>query len=403
MLDAYEEAFYGGAAGGGKSDALLMAALQYIDQPGYAAILFRKTYADLILPGALMDRAREWLGGTDAQWKESEKTYHFPSEATLTFGYLDNDADVYRYQSSEFQFVGFDELTQFKEFQYRYLFSRVRRLKTADVPLRMRAASNPGNIGHDWVKQRFLIEGADKGRPFIRATLQDNPFLDQESYIKGLENLDPTTRQQLLNGNWDARADGGKFKREWFKLDEAAPNNARYVRYWDMAATEKNSKNDPDWTAGCLLGKTPEGMYFIKDVRHRRGTPQQIEALITQTAQLDGPKVTVYMEQEPGASGKSLIDYYTRQVLGGFTFYGDKPQADKTTRADPVSSQAEAGNIHIVQGTWINDFLDELESFPNGSHDDQVDALSGAFAQLNAQRMYGFSFPGETKWESETL
>ncbi|GAF75153.1 unnamed protein product, partial [marine sediment metagenome] len=93
------EAFYGGAAGGGKSDALLMAALQYVDVPDYAAILFRRTYADLALPGALMDRAGEWLGGTEAHWSGQDKRWTFPSGATLTFGYLDTDADRYRYQS----------------------------------------------------------------------------------------------------------------------------------------------------------------------------------------------------------------------------------------------------------------------------------------------------------------
>jgi hypothetical protein len=219
-----EEGFYGGAAGGGKSDALLMAALQFVDVPNYASLIFRKTYSDLVLPGALMDRAKEWLAKTPAHWSEQEKTWRFPSGATLTFGYLDNDGDVYRYQSSEFQFIGFDELTQFKEFSYRYMFSRLRRLANSIVPLRVRAASNPGNIGHDWVKQRFITEGLLKQRPFIPATLDDNPFLDREQYVKSLDNLDPLTRQQLLKGDWSARSSGGKFKREWFKLVDAAPN-----------------------------------------------------------------------------------------------------------------------------------------------------------------------------------
>ena len=129
------EALYGGAAGGGKSDALLMAALQYVSVPSYAALLLRRTYADLSLPGALMSRAFEWLIPTDARWKSSEKTWVFPSGATLTFGYLDHSGSEYRYQSSEFQFIGFDELTQFRESQYRYLFSRLRRLADDSVPL----------------------------------------------------------------------------------------------------------------------------------------------------------------------------------------------------------------------------------------------------------------------------
>src|SRR5262249_13851241 len=95
------EALYGGAAGGGKSDALLMAALQFVDVPSYRALLFRRTYGDLALPGALMCRAFEWLGGTPARWSDTTKTWTFPSGATLTFGYLDTANDRFRYQSSE--------------------------------------------------------------------------------------------------------------------------------------------------------------------------------------------------------------------------------------------------------------------------------------------------------------
>ncbi|MET0039306.1 phage terminase large subunit [Dehalococcoides mccartyi] len=376
-----EEAFYGGAAGGGKSESLLMAALQYVDCPGYAAIIFRKSYAELILPGALMDRAREWLTGTDAEWKESEKTWHFPSGATITFGYLDNESDIFRYQSAEFQFAGFDELTEFSERQYRFLFSRLRRPDNSNIPLRIRSASNPGGAGHDWVKQRFVTEGLSHGRIFIPAKLDDNPSLDREAYIKSLNNLDPVTRQQLLNGDWSARTTGSMFKREWFKIVDSAPANCSYVRRWDLAATEAGKGKDPDWTAGCLLGIS-NGNYYVKDMKRMRGSPQSVEALIKQTAQIDGVATRVFIEQEPGAGGKSLIDYYTRQ-LAGFTLRPDRPTADKTTRASPVSSQAEAGNIYLVNGLWINDFLDEIEAFPSGAHDDQVDALSGAFVQLS--------------------
>lgn len=207
LLDA-REALYGGAAGGGKSQALLMAALQFVDVPGYSALLLRRTLRDLALPGALLDRAREWLTGTPATWNENQKTWTFPSGATLAFGYLDRPADRFRYQSSEFQFIGFDELTQFGETEYTYLFSRLRRLSGHRVPLRMRAASNPGGIGHDWVKRRFLLEGRSHGRIFIPARIDDNPHLDREAYIESLESLEPLVREQLLRGDWDAEDDG---------------------------------------------------------------------------------------------------------------------------------------------------------------------------------------------------
>jgi hypothetical protein len=109
------EILFGGAAGPGKSEALLMAALQFVDVPNYAAIIFRRTYTALARPGGLIDRAHEWLGGTAAKWDSQEKTWRFPSGAALCFGYLADSTDRYNYQSSEFQFIGFDELTEFRE------------------------------------------------------------------------------------------------------------------------------------------------------------------------------------------------------------------------------------------------------------------------------------------------
>ena len=223
LLLSEREAFFGGGAGSGKSSSLLMAALQYVDYPDYAAIIFRRTYTDLALPGALMDMAHSWLGPTDARWHGTEKTWRFPSGATLSFGYMETDRDNYRYQSSEYVFCAFDELTHFEEDQYRYLFSRLRRPVASNIPIRMRSASNPGGIGHDWVKQRFITEGRAEGRVFIPATLTDNPHLDREMYVQSLMELDPITRRQLLEGDWSARQGGSKFKREWFEIVDAVP------------------------------------------------------------------------------------------------------------------------------------------------------------------------------------
>lgn len=230
LLDELEvlEAFYGGAAGGGKSDALLMAALRYADVPGYAALILRKTFADLALPGAIMHRSKEWLAGTDASWLERDFRWTFPSGASLSFGYLQHRDDRLRYASAEFQYIGFDELTTFPADDYRFLFTRLRRPSTGPlsrVPLRMRAASNPGNRGHEWVKRRLVqrlpAERRDDEPPdpydtperaarraFIPARLQDNPHVDQAAYIESLANVDPFLRDQMLAGDWDAREPG---------------------------------------------------------------------------------------------------------------------------------------------------------------------------------------------------
>lgn len=199
-----EELLYGGQAGGGKSDALLMAALQYVNEPDYAALLLRRTYQDLSQPNAIMDRAKKWLHpytkSGEVHWSNQTKTFTFPSGSTLSFGYLSHDNDLDQYQGSELQFVGFDELTQFTERQYTYLHSRLRKIKNSDIPLRMRAGTNPGGRGHDWVKERF-IQGPV---PFIQSAYTDNIFLDTEEYSKSLDKLDELTKQQLKYGDWDA-------------------------------------------------------------------------------------------------------------------------------------------------------------------------------------------------------
>ena len=213
--DGPSEVFFGGAAGGGKSDWILMGALEYVDVPDYAAIVFRRSFTDLALPGAVMARSKQWLAGTDATWNEQQKQWRFPSGATLQFAYLDHAGDELRYQSAEFQYVAFDELTQFPEPQYEYLFSRLRRPEQgalSRVPLRMRAASNPGGVGHGWVKRRFPIDGVPRGsRIFIPARIDDNPHLDEVAYRASLSHLGATLQRQLEDGDWEV-AEGLAFE-----------------------------------------------------------------------------------------------------------------------------------------------------------------------------------------------
>lgn len=362
-----------------------MAALQFVDFAGYNAIILRRTYRDLALPGALMDRSKEWLLGTAAKWNEIEHCWTFPSGARLQFGYLENEADKYRYQGAEFSFVGLDELTQFTESQYTYMFSRLRRLENSSIPLRLWGATNPGGSGHAWVKQRFLVEGERYGRVFVPARLMDNPYIDQASYVKSLWKLDQTTRKQLLEGSWEARV-GSMFHRDWFRIVEAsqAPQDCYRVRYWDLAATEAAEGKDPDWTAGALVG-VDKGQYYVFDLQHFQASPKGTEDRIRETAKIDGLDVEVWMEEEGGSSGKIATDHYAREVLQGYAFRSQRATGSKETRANPVSAAAERQNVSLVRGNWISEFLDELEGFPEGAHDDQVDSLSGAFGVLNSR------------------
>ena len=185
-----------------------------------------------------------------------------------------------------------------------------------------------------------------------------------------------------------APREGGMFEPQWFEIVRLAPADAARARYWDLAATREQAGSDPDWTAGAKVA-LKDGIYYIEDLRRLRGTPKEVEDSVKQTAQLDGKAVPIWIEQEPGSSGKSTIDHFARNVLVGYAFRGDRVTGSKSRRADPVSAAAEAGNVKLVEGAWNRDFLDEVQSFPNAVHDDQVDAVSGAFEKLTGARIHG--------------
>lgn len=176
-------------------------------------------------------------------------------------------------------------------------------------------------------------------------------------------------------------AGGGLFKREWFKIVTEYPQDANRVRYWDMAATE----NGGDWTAGALVAER-DGLIFILDIRHTQASPRRVEELIRQTAMMDGKQVPIRWEEEGGSSGKIVSDHLTRRVLFGYNAKGIRSTGSKVFRAEPVAALAEAGNVYLVKGTWNANFLDEISTFPVGSHDDQVDAVSGAVGAIASMR-----------------
>jgi len=304
-----------------------------------------------------------------------------------------HEDDKYDYQGGAFHHVGFDELTQFTETMYLYLFSRQRRLTEFPVPTRMRGGSNPGGIGHEWVKTRF-ITSREPGVIFIPALLGENPHINQEEYRRNLAKLDPVTRRQLEHGDWDALPEGKKFKRDWFEILDDYPRDCKIVRYWDMAATEPKPGIDPDYTVGTFMVES-HGIFYIVDVLRDRLSPGRVENLVKQTAIIDSVAVPVWMEQEPGASGKSMIDHYQREVLKGYAFRGDKVTGSKEIRANPLSSSAEAGNVKLIKGRWNSPWLNEVCAFyTEGVHDDQVDSASGAHNRL--------SFTGKVSYKRGT-
>lgn len=396
-MDWKREFLFGGAAGGGKSVFLLMAAAQFVDWPEYRALILRRTFAQLSISRGLLELASEWfsghamgcdtIGGFPTRWR-------FPSGATLDFGHVQHLKDRTNYQGGGWHFIGFDELTQFPESAYTYIaFSRRRRDVHSAVPLRVRATSNPGGEGHDWVRQRFLIESravespaefVSPARGFVPSKIRDNPHLDAAEYERDLAELHPYERAMLLDGNWDVRAPGAFFDRAWFALFDQVPGRiVQSVRFWDLAATEPRPGADPDWTVGTLMHRI-EGApvdLFVADVERGRWKPGALENRIVSTARADGPDVLQVIEQEPGSSGK-IASTALGRALDGLPVRFDRPTGKKTSRAAPFASAAEQGRVGVARRAWLSEWVRELESFPGGAHDDQVDSASGAYARL---------------------
>jgi len=383
------ELLFGGQVGGGKSSFMLMAASQFVDNPNWHALLFRRTFADLNLPGALLDRAREWWAGMPGvTYNAQDYRFTFPSGATITFGYLQGPTDHLRYQGSELTFIGYDEAQQLRPDQMTFMFSRLR--TTADLPLQVRYTGNPGGIANDWLKYRFVDSRPTMQRMFVRAEL--DPDLVGEGYEQTLAEMDPVSRAQAL-GDWEAGGSGGFFELDDLDIvDNWIQRGARLVRFWDMASTRPTpASKRPDYTAGVLLAHR-NGLTWVVDVQRFQENPPKVEALIKQQAAIDGSGVAIRMEQEPGSAGKTVISHYSRNVLPGYDFRGIPSSGAKQERARPVSAAIANGNVSLVRGQWNHAFMNELRAFPTGPNDDQVDGLSGAFNALTRPKKKFRSF-----------
>ncbi len=384
------EAMYGGAAGGGKSYALLIAALQYVHEPTYRALILRRTFKQLSKADAIMSTAAEWLRGTAARWSGETNKWTFPSGATLEFGHMEHEKNKYDYQGAAYHYVGYDELTQFEEPMYTYLFTRQRRRVDSPLPIRMRAASNPGGIGHEWVKQRFITKETRKpSRRFVPAKLSDNPNIDQAGYVESLSEVDPVTRAQLLAGDWDAVA-GGRFRREWFKRFERwgggykvrKEDTWRYVeklkcifQTCDPAASEKRTA---DYTVLSTWGVTPQNELFWLDcLRVQREIPD-LPAILLAEFQRWKPLYTAIERVGANAAVFQLCQRLP-MVVKPLDPMGD----DKLVRATPAMVLAESGRLYLPQAAeWLDDAEGELLRFTGDpkqdAHDDIVDTYSYA-------------------------
>lgn len=405
---------YGGAAGGGKTWALLLECIRHIGNKDFHAVIFRRTYSQITNAGGLWDETEKLYPLLEGTSRLSDMSWTFPSGATVSFSHLQHESSKYQYQGAQIPLLCFDELTHFSQSQFTYMLSRNRSL--CGVRPYVRATTNPDadswvlNFIAPWVDDedpdfpfppgelRYFTQESGKvvwvhedwrdvdGLPgksitFIPAKVYDNKILlaVNPEYLSNLRALDYVDQMRLLGGDWKVRPEAGKvFNRGWFEIVDAAPAGGTVVRFWDFAATEKEQRgDDPDWTVGFRLRKV-DGNYFIEDVVRERETPSEIDRIVKNTAAQDGKEVRIGWEIEPGASGKKVNDQLVK-MLAGYDCIGVTPDGDKLQRAKPAAAQALAKNIKMLRASWNKDVLSELHGFPDLPHDDIVDGLSGAF------------------------
>jgi predicted phage terminase large subunit-like protein len=420
-------AIYGGSAGGGKTWALLMEPLRHVANPQFGAVFFRRTLVQVRNEGGLWDESEKLYPNLQAKPRSApDLSWTFPSGASVSFAHLEHEKSASNWQGSQIPLLCFDELTHFTAKQFWYLLSRNRSM--SGVRPYVRATCNPD--ADSWVAQfiswwidqqtglaiparagvlRWFVRLGDAiiwadspaelaqytdpttGNPippksvtFIPAKLTDNAALmaADPGYMANLMALPTVERERLLGGNWKIRpAAGLYFQRAWCQIVDAVPHDVRWMRGWDLASTPKTEGNDPDWTAGTMIGKTPDGRYFVGDHRRDRQSPAGVERMIKNTAEGDGRSVAISLPQDPGQAGKSQIATLTK-MLAGFSVRSTPESGDKITRFGGFSAQAEAGNVFVLRGRWNEDWFTALEGFPEVSHDDDADSTSRAFNAL---------------------
>lgn len=420
-------AIYGGAAGGGKSWALLLEPLRHVTRNReFSAVFFRRNTTQVRNPGGLWDESAKLYplaGGSPVQhvleWK-------WPKGGKVKFAHLEHESTVYDWQGAQISLICFDELTHFTKSQFFYLLSRNRSM--CGVRPYVRASTNPDadswvaefiawwidqntglpipgrsgvirwfvriNDAIQWgdsaeeLRERFGADVHPKSVTFIGAKLDDNKALlaADPSYRANLMAQNAVERARLADGNWKIRpAAGLLFRRSWVEVVDAAPAGMDVVRYWDLAATEKTDNNDPDWTVGVKLGElrgSTGKTWYVLHVERMRESPHKVEQALINTAKADGTAVRIGLPQDPGQAGKAQAQHLINQ-LAHFNASARPERGDKIVRFGPFSAQCEAGNVKFLRGPWNEAVFDSLEAFPTeGVHDDDADACGGAFGMF---------------------
>lgn len=392
--------------------------------------------------GGLWDASFELYGKyPGAQAIKSPAPYwKFPSGAKISFRHLERDESVHKWQGTEICLLEFDELTHFTEKMFFYMLSRNR--STCGVEPYVRCSCNPdadsfvaGFISW-WIDQdtgypiaersgkiRYMArvneeivwgdtpeeviriateadydveitEDDIKSVAFVASNIYDNQALlkTNKGYLANLKALSIVERERLLYGNWKIKAAKGLFfpRAALPELLADVPTDVtKWVRAWDLAATDTDEGGDPAYTASVLLGKRRDGSYVIADATNHRLKAEKVRAMVKQCAVADKAKykrVRIRLSQDPGQAGKEQAQSYIK-MLAGFTVSAVKESGDKEARAEPFAAQWQAGNVAVVAGPWTEALLGQYESFPESKFKDLVDAGSNAFNELESMNV----------------
>ena len=436
-----------GAAGGGKSFGLLLSALRYKNTPGFGCTIFRRNFNQIFSQGGLWDESeKRYRGVRGADPRRNAGLWWFRDKSgqaisSVKFAHIERDDDVHKWQGSQICEIGFDELTHFTEKTFFYMLSRNR--STCGVKPFVRATCNPD--ADSWVakfiawwidpktgypipersgKIRWFIRKNDalywantrqelwerfnlkteeeRRRPrsvtFIMSKLSDNKELMKVNpeYLANLEALSTVERERLLHGNWKIRAAAGLyFKRTQLGdiLEKVPQDVVQWVRCWDLAATEQSENGDPAYTAGVLIGKRKNGRYVIADVINRQMSASDVRKTIKLTAQADRAtykRVRIRLPKDPGQAGKEQAESYIK-FLSGFDVTAVAETGSKEARAEPMAAQWQAGNFDIVAGPWNEEYLLQLENFPEGKFKDMVDASANGFTEIEIRSAFSLA------------
>lgn len=222
--------------------------------------------------------------------------------------------------------------------------------------------------------------------------VQDNPRMQTPEKLAFLEQERQTIGSRLYSQEYECaflgQIEGGMFRKEWFKIvKEPAEERAFRVRYWDGAITSeaeaKKNGTDADYTVGTLMARRSNGKVVIEDVRRMRVGPMEKQNLIYNTTVSDGRNVLSRLEIEGGSQGKEMEFHYSK-LLAGYPFQGEHPTGNKIIRAQAFAAACERGDVELLEGPWNKDFIEELVSFPLGTHDDAVDSSDGAYNTISS-------------------